>query len=253
MNVFKVMMLSFCVAGMVQASLISTSDYGTATHTTTKWQSLGKEKDGISPTNNGVFWSVNGGEFNNSDFEFKVGDIVTFKFELYKEYWGVHSFDGLTAWIDPNEDGSYDAEDLLLKDQWNFNKDDGNSSGVQNYYKDPGDNYLGDDRKWYIATENDPRVKADSSQFFTVTYTFGHAGEYNLRARVTCSADLNGGGYQPFPNHQNQTSWVLAATGSLYQGEVEDYKFTVSSVPEPTMISLLGLGLLGLAAFRRKK
>lgn len=235
----KGIMFGALLVGMSQASMVTTNpEYGDASHGTTQWQSLGK-----TTNNDGVYWSLDGGTtFTNSITDFQAGQTVTFRFEMYKQYWGVHSYDGITVWMDKEEGNnlSYTPSDIILKDQWNFNFDDPNLPGVQGYY--------------YNGDPSDPRVIANQSKYFFANYTFSQAGEYDMRARVSCSSDINGQGYSPYPMWAN-TDWNLNPTGYYGQGEVEDYEFNVKAkkVPEPTLLSLLGFGLIGLAAFRRKK
>lgn len=46
-----------------------------------------------------------GGNFGNNT-NITEGDLVVFKFDVYKEYWGTYSFDALRVWIDTNQDGT---------------------------------------------------------------------------------------------------------------------------------------------------
>ena len=53
---------------------------------------------------------------------------------------------------------------------------------------------------------------------------------------------------------------AFSAYADYYQGEIEDWMFTVSetpppgsAVPEPTTLALFGMGLIGLARVGRKK
>ena len=68
-----------------------------------------------------------------------------------------------------------------------------------------------------------------------------------MRARVTCSESI-----------ANSDAWngnyeeSFLATGDYWQGESEDWKFSVTSVAEPSTLALFGLGLAGLVAARRK-
>lgn len=219
-------------------------------HSTTAWQSLGVETidddndgivqaawwlgdgDGKTTTNNGVTWKVNGeGVFNNTDFDFEVGDVVTFQVEMYKEYIGGHEFDALRVFMDDN----------LIDDIY------GNSNEI-----------------WYVESF-DPDGKSGDSKYYTYEYIFTEARDYELTARVTCSEDLHyldehDGFWGSNAYNVTDSDWSLfdadvnfTVPPSHGQGETECYVFSVSNVPEPTLISLLGCGLLGLFLIRRKK
>lgn len=200
--------------------------YDLAYHKDPRWQRLGTswneepQPQGVweDGSDDGVFWSVNGGTYGHDGIT--QGDEITFKFIVYKQKWGIHQYDELKVWIDWNNDNDFsDAGEIFLDEQWYFRQD------YPNAYND--DHLSG--------------TTAGVSKAFTKTITMtADPGEYWLRARVVCNADIG----------SNPESFT--PTGYYWQGEVEDWKFKVNSVPEPASLVLLGLGFLGLAGIRRK-
>ncbi|MFO7569964.1 MAG: GEVED domain-containing protein [Smithellaceae bacterium] len=224
-----IMMMIVVFAGTALAATYDYSDatgYGLASHTNPSWQRLGtswtteNQPTGVweDGSDDGVFWSINGGAFGHD--EMTVGDEVTFKFVMYKQKWGIHSYDTLKVWIDWGNNANFsDNGDLFLTEMWYFRND------YPNAYND--DSLSG--------------TTAGVSKEFTKTILLTvDPGEYWLRARVVCNADIN----------SNPDSFK--PTGNYWQGEVEDWKFKVNPVPEPMSLILFGLGLLGLAGVRRK-
>lgn len=243
------------LVGMANASLVSTgpASYGTATHETSQWQRLGNT-DG----NDGVTWAINGGVFGNFS-NITEGDLVVFKFDVYKEYWGVHTFDALKVWLDTDQDGTYNDESVFLKGEVDFNRDNPNLPGQQSWYINPGW-----EEPWRyqnpVTGVNDgtgpDRLLSGLDSYFISDAITALAGTLNLRARVTCSDDLAGAGQQAFPDVP--ANWdLLQATGDIGQGEVEDWQLSVSKkVPEPSSFSLMLVGLLSMGGalfIRRKK
>lgn len=240
-------MVAACAAlvGMTQADIVQTL------HNTTAWQSLGIETignvntsrsgwwDGLNAkttTNNGVFWSTDGGTtFDNTDFEFDVGETVDFQVFVFKEYAGGHQYDALRVWMDSAlvVDGETNNDAIFSNNEW--------------------------------SASYGPNTKID--QLFApveFSYTFGAVGDYDLTARVTCSNDLSqlnnpynpGWGIRSVSERDWDAFNPLASFVGGYkngQGETEKYTFHVANVPEPTLISLLGCGLLGLLFVRRRK
>jgi hypothetical protein len=285
--------LAVCVGlvGLVQAEYINGVITGAATdqqglHSTTAWQSLGVESigsvntnstnwwlgangDGAKTTNNGVIWSTDGINFNNTDFEFEVGQKVDFKVFVYKEYAGGHQFDGLKVWV--NDELTVGA---IIP-----------SNSSNPYYVTDSDNDAAIfDRAEWTGTGPTNRIR----QSFTPVI-FSHTvsnqdllnGSFDLTARVSCSNDIswlyNGSAidditkrpkvslsdWNAFGKNTSFTdnSRYKGADGNWYtpqkngQGETEKYRFTVTptNVPEPSLLTLLGCGLLGLVFVRRRK
>lgn len=231
--VVKVVFLCTAIFGISNAALIPSS-YGTANHSNATWQQLGLS----DVLDDGVTWSTTGisGVFGNEVIN--EGDNVVFKFDMVKDEWGLHDFDALRVWIDFDQDGTFDNKDILnLTDGGIFDYD---INGLKN------------------------------KSFYSDVLTFDDVGDYYLRARVTCSQELSqlDKPYWPYQgwNYYEQSvttaDWAaFTATRNIVrnsylpgQGDSEDWKFTVvpHNVPEPTLISLLGCGLLGLAFFRRR-
>ncbi len=212
--------------------------YGEAWNKNPSWQRLGTmwdDESGPLPndlSDDGVSWSIDGGSSYGHE-EIAVGQEVTLKFDMYKKLWGIHDWDAIKVWIDEGKDGTFDNEDLVYADKWHFLTDavdDGGLGGVR-----------GSNNEDAMHSDGFSLYEADKTKSFYYTTTFDDAGEYWLRARVNCNADIR------------SDMSRMGAYGKIWQGETEDWKLTVRSVPEPGVLSLLSIGLLSFVAFRRKK
>ena len=84
----------------------------------------------------------------------------------------------------------------------------------------------------------------DASTF--LTGLFGPIVPANAQASEVVKVSLNGGGYQYL--YAFSANQVRADGTAVFSGN-----YDVQAVPEPTSIALLGLGLAGMAAMRRRK
>ncbi len=254
----------FIATAAISAVLAGTS-FGDVIHETTKWQSIGKEtiKDGANTnSDNGVFYSLDNGTSwaNLTDItEFTVGQSVDFRVDIWKEFQGTHYSDVAKVWIDGTEEAK---GEWLLSENGNYVKKNGTK---YSYY----DGNVVNTRK---ADQTSGKPEFLDSMVFA--YTFTEARTYELVARTMCSDDLrqlvndskpmnvtfvNESGSVVtekkfyIPTAADWKAFTATSPLSTLQGEIEKYTFKVKDVPEPTMLSLIGFGLLSLAFFRRKK
>lgn len=214
------------------------ASYGDATHTNPTWQNLGPS---VSDKTDGVFWSIyRNGSWSawDQDTSLKVGDKVGFQFIMHKDHVGRHKADYLKAWLDWGQDGTFDEGDyadggdvIVFGNHWVENRGD-DSPTNKNY-----DFYS----YYYNNTTFDITKDMAGKDLF-------------LRARVTCSDDL--------ASLANDNEWTMteaefyaafAATGNIWQGDVEEYVLNVAPTPIPPSVFLLGTGLFGFMVATRKR
>ena len=231
-------LLCLTLAMYVGNALATSYDYADATGynntgvyaTNPTWNRLGTtwsgEASAVAVAGNtdlddGVLWSINGGVYGHDDIT--VGDDVTFQLTLSKVEWGRHIKDYLKVWIDWNNDKDFtDAGEMVYAAAY-LNTPHTEADGTSTQF-----------------LNSDHSAKIVGTYYFTQAFDNINAGDYWLRARVVCNADVGS-------NINN-----LSPTAGYYQGEIEDWKLAVKSVPEPASLLLFGLGLLGLAGIRRK-
>ncbi len=212
--VLKMLSAGAVLAGLVQADPVSMVSTQVNSYNTW-WQEIV-----------GASW-----EDATGDNIIEVGEEVTFTITMDKQFRGDHDYDALKVWMDNVVVGAPStASGQLLKD-----------SGYEFMWDATGGG-------WNSDPYNGP-VKD-----FSFKYTFNAVGTYDLTASVMCSRDLSAlfGSSNDQPTTYDFSLWQKDT--KRYQGETEKFQVTVTqNVPEPTILSLLGCGLLGMAFIRRKK
>lgn len=241
-TVFLLSLICSSYAGATNYDYGDAVGYGVAKHKTAEWQRLGTDWDSESSQKNpdnyddGVRWSVNGGGWNtwgNDILNVKQGDKVKFEFTFTRALYGNHPYDDLSAWIDWNGDGDWaDAGENIY-----FNRVDKGTTQI--------------DDATYIADVGHNRYDSESMTFTTgdILVSGLFTGTTWLRARVSCSESI----IKYNNNNGLDSDTQISSTGRLWQGETEDYRMNVSTVPIPGAVWLLGSGLLGLIGVRRRR
>lgn len=228
-RLFGVLSVVFVTAGWATNSQAIPVSYGQVTHDTTAWQELANAPAGDQY---GVSWSVDGG-LNWGREDLYVGQTVQFKFNMHKENVGTHYADLIKAWVDWGQDGTFNSNDKVFYAEHLLS-----SEPVLGSWQKPS---------------------MPDLEYFSPEYhlTQAEAGELWLRALVTCTHSVvaNYGGdwnSQWSPQFTQNYDELLVPVGHYYQGETEEWKLVVHSVPEPSAIFLLGAGFAGLSATRRR-
>jgi len=255
-------------------------------HSDPRWQMLGKQWG----ANDGITMFVDGQKIDLTQgvVDINVGDEVTFEFNVHKTLWGVHTFDALKVWLDDEviladewvfgetldtlrSDKShktysvysdytnayrYSYEKVTRKkvQTGKFVKYEYDTTTVVEYVYDASKTPKeGDYGSYKIQNvkKHESLYYANTDSTFSVTYTFDNVGEFDLVARVVCSADLAGG--HPGFNSKTYDPNVFQKNTQYTQGETEKLRIRVKSVPEPSMLILLGLSMFGVAFMRQKR
>jgi hypothetical protein len=264
------------LAGEVVCDANTSYDYGDATgyseacHATNNWQQLGVvgngedlrgDNAGTSPDggwttettqnsvdvgDNGVSWRVQNADGSWTAFgneALTAGANVEFQFVVTRSNQGNHEFDQLKAWGDWNDNGVFDDSEEIVDQKW-YKVADSFAAG----------NVLGNESGGF---NNDPLVRNGSanntirnsgitSEILIVSTQIpvdAVISDTWIRARIICENSLT---------HADRDNNVFLATGYYHQGEVEDYKVAVTSVPEPTTLFVFGSALIGLVLSRKK-
>lgn len=237
---------SALAASSVNYDFGDATGYGDASHKSPEWQRLGanvNSESGTKAVDDGVSWSTDGGStFGHGDIY--QGDTLTIRFDFRRAAYGRHSSDTLAAWIDWNQDMSFDnVGEEIVHDVWLKNSvEHGNTVYADNLWRD------------YVNTHGvAPNPTATLQKFVDVTLNIAAdalTGDFWLRARVACNT-----------SQHNKDPYNLSPYGYSSQGEAEDYLLTILESPEGNIITVVPspaaagaglLGVLGLIGRRRR-
>jgi hypothetical protein len=162
----------------------------------------------------------------NHDGKLNVGEKLVFTVEMDKQFWGRHVFDALKVWIGG----------AVYTGKWNF------STATS-----------------LLNPDYDRKIYNKPNQSFAFDYIATNAGPLDLYASVMCNDDLSKlvryDGKEGSDGVGTDADWAAWSYGiNRYQGEDKHYQLNVSPVPEPETYAMLlvGLGMLGFSARRRK-
>lgn len=230
------------IFGIVQASpIVTMNPVSTFTQGNTWWQDI---------KNATYSWD----DANTNDL-LETGEKVSFQVTMEKHYWGTHDYDALKVWVGNQSINSFSDLNSYKLD---FDPKNKNMKNKMWYQNSTTGEWKQDDtwRKW------------TGDKTFSFDFNFADEGTYDFTVSVMCSRDfssLDGGQFNDHPEQSDWNAWTKdihktnkGMGGSALQGETKEYKLTVLSqkVPEPGSLSLIALGITGLAGavfIRRKK
>jgi hypothetical protein len=216
------------------------------------WQRLGAGYG----VDDGVSWSVDGGITFGHD-PVTMGQWVAFKFDVLSHNIGGHVFDPLRAWVDWNGDQRWSEDEMIISTQYDKATDD--PYWVKATPEDPHAATPYNGRQWLNGSADD-WIKTSFIASVRISEAL-RLSETWLRARVTCDASVGGTDWYGYSD--GYWGWharagdieLMGPTGYLHQGEAEDYLLRILpavTVPEPSTLLLLFLGLLAVVGIRRK-
>lgn len=247
-----------------------TKSYSDACHRTNRWQQLGTTdgdalkgdtgtgsskkggwtnettKNTVDEADNGVSWRVQNADGSWSAFGNEpliAGAKAEFQFVVIRSDEGNHQFDQLKAWGDWNDNGKFDADEVIVDKKW-YKVADSFAAG-----NTVGNKLGGYNNDWLVRNGADKytiRNSGITSETLIVPILIPSEHVISstwIRARIICENSLSG---------DDRRNNIFMATDYYHQGEVEDYKVAVNQVPEPTTLLVFGSALVGLMLSRKK-